>query len=693
MKKFISIAFFVLIIFFIGVVDTSAQEWVLLSSGVNNDLNNISCVDENTCYVVGGAPFIGGDGIVLKTTNGGGAWVSQIIPTTDPLRGISCPSPSVCYAAGDNGAIIKTINGGTTWIAQIAPNLSTAPGQSQPWFWDTWAVSERAVVAVGNNGAIYRTADSGITWRQIAAGVNDINLNGVFFVNENTGWILGGSLVLKTTDGGLTWSRQTPADVGALMWDGFAFDGSTAWIAGSTVHKSVNGGAEWSRLIGNTGIVYRGIEFGDENIGWIVGGGGTIKKTIDGGLNWVTQTSRTGQILRDIQCIGTTLCYAVGDDGVIIRYGSPPPPSRPDLIISQQVITCPATEIGLEFAEYRYNITARNTGEADARAFSVRLQGLDSAGNAVGTPVTEIITGLAEGASAIITGQATTTFFNPANVALVRVRATADILGQITESDEDNNNAIVEQTCAITTTAIVVDQKQIKETPVVLKETPIEAKTEVKTEVKIETKAELAKIQLEKIQQEAPKILLPVKEFLAVEKITRNETKEQVAEKKVENIIQTKPLAMSAEKQQTVKQVITTFVAYGTETTKVLGEGERAGVVNSFKEAFGKLPETQNDWEDVVKIANGRFPSQTSAVSEKEAEAIFRRVYLRVPNRSQSNDNACVVVITYGLRPDVRNLNSEKAAITTFRKIFGKSPATASGWDTVRCIAYSGAKR
>lgn len=690
MKKFIFVLFFALIIFFIGAADTGAQEWTLLSSGVNNDLNNISCVDENTCYVVGGAPFIGGDGVVLKTTNGGGDWVRQTISTTDPLRGISCPLPSVCYAAGDNGAIIKTINGGTTWISQSAPNLSTAPGQARPWFWDIWATSERDVVAVGNNGAIYRTADSGITWQQIAAGVDDVNLNGVFFIDENIGWVLGGGLVLKTSDGGLTWARQTPTDAGALMWDAFSFDGSVVWLAGSTVHKTVNGGTNWSRLIGSTGIVYRGIEFGDENIGWIVGGGGTIKKTTDGGSNWATQSSHTGQTLRDIQCVGTTLCYAVGDDGAIVRYGSPPPPARPDLTISEQALTCPATEIGLEFAEYRYNIVARNAGEADARAFSVRLQGIDAAGNAVGTPMTEIVSGLDGGASTTITGQATTTFFNPTSAALVRVRATADILDQITETTEDNNSVIVEQTCAIATTpVVVVEPEQTKEVPVAVEQKPAEVKTEVKTE----TKAEAAKIQLEKIQQEAPKILLPVAEFLAVEKITRNEAKEDAAEKKVEKIIQTKLPALSEAKQETVKQAITTFVAYGTETTKVLGEGERAGVVNSFKEALGKLPETEKDWEDVVKIANGRFPSQLNLEKEKTAGETFEKIYKRDPVFANPKDAAAVKIIAYGLRPTARNLNSERAAIRTFRNVFRAAPSSASDWDTARAIAYSGASR
>ena len=125
----------------------------------------------------------------------------------------------------------------------------------------------------------------------------------------------------------------------------------------------------------------------------------------------------------------------------------------------------------------------------------------------------------------------------------------------------------------------------------------------------------------------------------------------------------------------------------------MLGAGERAGVVSSFKEAFGKVPESQTDWEDVVKIANGRWPSQTSDDKESSAESAFEKIYLRTPERDNAKDDAAVVVMAYGLRPANRNMGSEQAALKIFRGIFKKAPSNASDWDTVRAIAYSGATR
>ena len=142
-----------------------------------------------------------------------------------------------------------------------------------------------------------------------------------------------------------------------------------------------------------------------------------------------------------------------------------------------------------------------------------------------------------------------------------------------------------------------------------------------------------------------------------------------------------------------VKAAITNFVNYGTPTTKVLGAGERAGVVNSYKAAFGKVPATETEWSDVIKIGNGRWPSVTSAAAEAKATAEFKKVYKRTPDMKKPNDNAAVTVISYGLRPGNRNLNSEKAAIKSFKAIYGHAPVSALAWDIVRAIAYSGAKR
>lgn len=142
------------------------------------------------------------------------------------------------------------------------------------------------------------------------------------------------------------------------------------------------------------------------------------------------------------------------------------------------------------------------------------------------------------------------------------------------------------------------------------------------------------------------------------------------------------------------KRAITYFINSGTPTTILLGSGERAGVLNSYLSAFKKLPRSLLEWQDVIKIANGRWPTQKSPDAEdRAANEYFNAIYERAPDMNNPNDNAAVTVIAYGLRPADRNIESEKTAIKIFYNIFDKNPVEAGEWDLVRAIAYSGATR
>jgi len=135
------------------------------------------------------------------------------------------------------------------------------------------------------------------------------------------------------------------------------------------------------------------------------------------------------------------------------------------------------------------------------------------------------------------------------------------------------------------------------------------------------------------------------------------------------------------------------FITYGTQTTQPLGKGERAGVVHSYQKVYNKLPDTGEEWEDVIKIANGRFPKQQSIEKEKQALKDFTKIYKKLPDFKNQNDEAAIKVIAYGIRPKNRNLNSEELAIQIFKAIYNKTPATTQDWDIARAIAYSGATR
>lgn len=141
------------------------------------------------------------------------------------------------------------------------------------------------------------------------------------------------------------------------------------------------------------------------------------------------------------------------------------------------------------------------------------------------------------------------------------------------------------------------------------------------------------------------------------------------------------------------KNVVNNFLVYGTPSTLHLGAGERAGTVNSYLQAYNKLPNSEDEWSDIIKIANGRWPSEKSSKSESIAKNEFKKIYGRDANMKNNIDENAVMVISYGLLPSQRNLNSEKAAIKAFKWVYNRVPVSALDWNIVRSIAYSGAKR
>lgn len=147
---------------------------------------------------------------------------------------------------------------------------------------------------------------------------------------------------------------------------------------------------------------------------------------------------------------------------------------------------------------------------------------------------------------------------------------------------------------------------------------------------------------------------------------------------------------------QSAQDAINNFITYGVdENTKNLGAGERAAVMYSFKSAYDKLPETEEELADAIKIANGRWPSMTSEDAENKAKEIFEKIYKRIPDMEDAKDNAAVTVMAYGLRQKAenRNLESEKNGIKTFKNIFGHTPRTTEEWNIMQAITYSGATR
>ncbi|MGB5875049.1 MAG: M28 family peptidase, partial [Bacteroidota bacterium] len=144
---------------------------------------------------------------------------------------------------------------------------------------------------------------------------------GVDFVNPDTGWVVGRPLtIIRTTNGGYSWTDQTPRGFGDLYDVGF-FTESTGIVVGGwgDIFRTTSGGAVWDRVAGGTSQTLWKVTVVDSTRAWAVGWNGAIIHTVDAGLTWTPQTSGVSQYLWGVDFYDRNLGWACGDGPTLIQ--------------------------------------------------------------------------------------------------------------------------------------------------------------------------------------------------------------------------------------------------------------------------------------------------------------------------------------------------------------------------------------
>ena len=112
------------------------------------------------------------------------------------------------------------------------------------------------------------------------------------FLDENTGYVLSGNFIAKTTDGGYSWATYSiPIDYPVYPMKIQFTDSQTGYvIAGENnlgiLLKTTDGGQNWNTIDLNTLECPRGMFFLNNDIGFITGKD-LFVKTMNGGETWV----------------------------------------------------------------------------------------------------------------------------------------------------------------------------------------------------------------------------------------------------------------------------------------------------------------------------------------------------------------------------------------------------------------------
>lgn len=301
------------------------EAWTSVSSGTRNSPYSVYFANVHTGWVVGD------HGMVLKTSDGGASWRREPSGTTEPLYSVWFVNTKVGWAVGgDNvpaagiSVILKTTDGGATWTSQLP--ATSAPLEAVDF------VNAHRGWAVGGlfSGVILTTNDGGTTWK-VQRREPYLRFTSVCFVDTHNGWVLlDDSTILKTTDGGATWVRESPMPMSpmapAALTSMQFINTHTGWVVGgpyshrsAAILKTTDGGVTWSRQHSNARSL-NSVYFVDTTHGWAVGGDPyrpanphVLLRTVDGGLSWWPQDPGVHRVTLDsVFALGPNTAYAVG---------------------------------------------------------------------------------------------------------------------------------------------------------------------------------------------------------------------------------------------------------------------------------------------------------------------------------------------------------------------------------------------
>ena len=313
----------------------SQEEWTVLNSGINEHLYDIFFTNESNGWACG----LQGDGKIIHTTDGGVTWVLQHSQASTLFNSIYFVDNQNgwCVARDQdfNGLVLHTVDGGENWESQSLPSSSPVYGV---FFTDPengWATGgySHPYPNVYTTAVIFSTNNGGQTWElQYEQDYAPIQTE-IFFINENKGFSIGDGSIRSTSDGGNSWSNSYSSQPYSFS-DITFIDENRGWAVGlynglphaPAVVRTMDGGNTWTaETLSSFGEEkLNGVCFQDELNGWAVGGElynnayPVIIRTTDGGESWTSENPNTNQVLNGVWYANNNV-WAVGRGGVIIN--------------------------------------------------------------------------------------------------------------------------------------------------------------------------------------------------------------------------------------------------------------------------------------------------------------------------------------------------------------------------------------
>ena len=298
------------------------------------ELNDVYFVTIDEGWVSGGNGISAG--VLLHTTDGGEHWS---VAMGDPagsqrpfyhLRFVDQTTGFVAQGTqGGDHALLRTTDGQTWRVTGTVP-------QHHPDYRFT-----SATVGVASTGkTIVRTTNAGRAWTPVFDCALKVQVEGLTrtvsceissfaFPSPNVGYAIGGGYdvrglyVMKTEDGGATWTGTLaiPGDDDGREGHIFFVDEKTGYacLANGKIYGTDDGGQTWNGLPGASCEGKAPILFADPEVGWAFRYK-SLTFTTEGGRRWVSRNVALPASVRSFSLPRRDRAYVVGDHGMVYRY-------------------------------------------------------------------------------------------------------------------------------------------------------------------------------------------------------------------------------------------------------------------------------------------------------------------------------------------------------------------------------------
>ncbi len=229
------------------------------------------------------------DGNFVRSTDGGLTWAAGEAAEGRTRFEVLSADVVLAWARtgvfGDDPKVFRSTDGGQTWT-----DLGDVLGSGAH---DLAASDATTVVAIDSDESMFFSADEGLTWTETYSSpgpsASFFNSSAIVFADALTGYAgYGPGFVIKTTDGGATWS-QISSGVGETLWDVDHFaDGRLIAVGddGTVLTNTGTDGAPWVLHEALTTEVLRAVHVVGPNEVVVLDDEGFVYRSADGGDTW-----------------------------------------------------------------------------------------------------------------------------------------------------------------------------------------------------------------------------------------------------------------------------------------------------------------------------------------------------------------------------------------------------------------------